>query len=213
MCSVYKCRLWRISILHWDTAIELWIILFRAYTAMPTPWPLTLVSPILIFIHGAPSERRMTDCMCPLSCFDCCQTGSGPWQADSWLPCCPPWSAVICCTVSHSHRGSQCGHWQAILDWNSSIPLSNQTNTTLKVNNNPERNTDNIRAADPLFVCRPRWKYTWCECGFLYLDLCMTWICPLRCWDEYGFENRLNIFYSTQRITHFVVRWDEFKLN
>jgi len=44
-----------------------------------------------------------------LCCFACCQTGNGPWHADSWLSCCPPWLAVICCTVSHSHRGSQSG--------------------------------------------------------------------------------------------------------
>ncbi len=159
------------------------------------PWRVTLLSPLLSSSTHAPSERRMTRCMCPLCCFACCQTGNGPWQADSWLPCCPPWSAVICCTVSHSHRGSQCGHWRAILDWNSSVPLSNQTSSTLKVNKNPERNTGNIRAADPLFVCRPRWKYTWCECGFIYLDFQMTLICPLRCWDDYGLENGLNIFY------------------
>lgn len=196
MCWVEKCKLWRIWTSHWDTAIELWIILFRAYAAhsLISAPASHLGFPTFIFIHGAPSVRRMTRCMCPLCSFACCQTGNGPWQADSWLPCCPPWSAVICCTVSHSHRGSQCGHWRAILDWNSSIPLSNQTNTTLKVNKNPERNTENIRAADPLSVCRPGWKYTWLECAFMYLDLHLTLICPLRYWDDYGLENELSIF-------------------
>ncbi len=47
-----------------------------------------------------PSERRTARCMCPLCCFACCQAGNGPWQADSWLPDCPQWSAVICGMVS-----------------------------------------------------------------------------------------------------------------
>lgn len=145
--------------------------------ALQSPWYTPLLSSSTVPPQRG-TERRMTRCMCPLCCFACCQTGDGPWQADSWLPHCPLWSAVISCTVSHSHRGSQCGHWQAILDWNSNIPLSKQTNTTLKVNKNPERNTDKIGGADPLFVCCPRWKYTVGAVSlvFIYLDL---HICPL----------------------------------
>lgn len=108
-----------------------------------------------IFIHIAPSEKRMTSCVCPLVLL--CLLLDREWTMAGWqlAPRCPPWSAVVCCTVSHCCRGSQWGHRQAILDRNSNIPLSNQTNTTLKVNKNPEWNTDNIRAAGPLFVCGP----------------------------------------------------------
>lgn len=73
--------------------IELWILCSVALANH-------LGFPTFMVIHGAPSEGRMTRCMCPLCCFACCQTENGPWQADSWLPCCPLWSAVICCTVS-----------------------------------------------------------------------------------------------------------------
>lgn len=30
----------------------------------------------------------------------------------------------------------------------------------------PERKADNIRAADPLFVCQPGWRCTWCDVWF-----------------------------------------------
>lgn len=156
--------------------------------------------PTLIFIHGAPSERRTARCMCPLCYFACCQAGNEPWQADSWLPHCPSWSAVVCCPVSHCHCGSQCGHGQDILDWNSSISVSNQTNSTLKVNKNPERNTDNIRAADSLFVGRPRWKYMWRERFFYTFGSChdfdlplgmLRWIRPQK-WTQYILLNSNN---------------------
>lgn len=91
------------------------------------PSPVTLIFQLLSSPAAPPSERKMSRCMRPQCSFACCQTGNGPWQADSWLPRRPPWSAVICCTVSHSYRGSKCGHWQAILDRNSSIRLSEQT--------------------------------------------------------------------------------------
>lgn len=79
---------------------------FFFYSSLRSTFSSHLDLPTFMFIHGAPSEGRVTPCMCPLCCFACCHTGNGPWQADSWLPRCPPWSAVVCCTVSHCHRGS-----------------------------------------------------------------------------------------------------------
>lgn len=156
---VWKCRQYRMQTLIWDSAT--WITLFGVYTAFTlcyharSPW-----FPAFILIQGAPSERRVTCWMCP-PVFLCLLSNRERTLACWQLA--PLRSTVICCTVSRSHCGSQCGHWQAILDWNSYIPLSNQTSTTLKVNKNPERKIDNIRAADP--------PYLW--------EDCVSLICPI----------------------------------
>lgn len=155
--SNQKCTLWWM----WILLRHLWVyFVLCLHSTVPQFSPVQ--SPCFPHFYLHP-RRPLWEEPDPAVCVPCAAlpavrqgTDSGRLTAGS--PAAPPWSAVICCPVSHSRCGSQCRHWQAILDWNSCFPLSNQTNTTLKVNKNPERGTDNIRAADSLFAGWPGWK-------------------------------------------------------
>lgn len=107
------------------------------------------------------------------------------WKLEYWQ------LALLLSLVISSHllcRVSRCGHWQAILGRNFSVPLSNQTNTTLKVNTSAERKMDKIRAADPLFLCGLKWQCMWCKHTDVRLNLYLTFL-PLRYKDYYYPEN------------------------
>lgn len=124
----------RIWCLHLNIATEWWILLFRACIAQSLIFSLAshLGFPNF-YLHPWCPLWEGSDAL-HVSPVLLCLLLDREWTMADWQLAPPLWSAVVCCTVSHCHCGSQCGHWQAILDWNSSIPLSNQTNTTLKVN-------------------------------------------------------------------------------
>lgn len=124
----------------------------RAYAAH---FPVTLISLLLCSSMVPPLRGEWPPACVPCVALPAVTQGMDPGRLTAGSPAVPRDQqsfAVLCLTATVA---VQCGHWRAILDWNSSIPLSNQTNTTLKVSTNSEKNTDNIRAVDLLFVCRP----------------------------------------------------------
>lgn len=120
-----------------------------------------------------PSERRVPRCCRPLCCFACCTMEGEPWQADSWLPRCPLWSAVClrchcggpACTQT-GYSGPKFQH-----------PSVKANKRYLKGQQNPgqRHRLQRGQPASCLFG-------NWCGCCFCYMCICCTWnISQVRC--------------------------------